>query len=71
MFLRDEVSNNSRQSHGRQEDALHPPLEQDVLLLVVVGQIEKYRLVHLLLIFPLNVIDIVQGVKAETVWPDS
>ena len=48
MFLRDEVSNNSRQSHGRQEDPLHPPLEQEVLVPLVVSQVEIDRLVHLI-----------------------
>ena len=47
MFLRDEVSNNSRKSHGRQEDPLHPPLEQEVLVLRLVRQVQIYRLVHL------------------------
>ena len=63
MFLRDEVSNNSRQSHGRQEDALHPPLEEEVLVPLMVSQVEIDRLVHLINInqkhklnYPINLV---------------
>ena len=46
IFLRDEVPENAGEGHARQQDAFHPPLEEHVLLLVVIRQIEEYRLVH-------------------------
>ena len=48
IFLRDEVPENAGEGDARQQDALHPPLEDHVLLLMVIREIEEYRLVHLL-----------------------
>ena len=61
IFLRDEVPENAREGDARQQDALHPPFEEHVLLLVVIREIEEYRLVHLLF----------YRVKMKRVWPDS
>ena len=67
IFSRGEVPENAGQGHARQHDALHPPLEDNVLLLVVGRQVEVYRLVHLLLLFPFCV----SKVRTDRVWRDS
>ena len=47
FLLRDEVAEDPQQSHGSEEDALHPPLELEVPVLRVAGQVEIDGFVHL------------------------
>ena len=47
FFLRDEVAKDPRKSDGSEEDALHPPLELEVPVFRVAGQVEIDGFVHL------------------------
>ena len=47
FLLRDEVAEDPQQSHGSEEDALHQPLELEVTVLRVGGQVEIDSFVHL------------------------